>query len=63
MASHANHPATRQPADTPVTESPDWPTIFHPRGVIRLVSLAEEQCLRGKLRTPGREESGQRILD
>lgn len=28
-----------------VCESPDWPTVFHPPGVIRLVTPAEEAAL------------------
>ncbi|MEO7712340.1 MAG: hypothetical protein ABIV10_05425 [Gemmatimonadaceae bacterium] len=31
--------------DPNVTESPDWPTTYHPPGVIRLVTPAEEAVL------------------
>jgi hypothetical protein len=54
MASPAEKPAVPRPAGVQVTESPDWPTVFHPPGVIRLVTPAEEQaalrCARSVMR-------------
>ena len=36
---------TARHVDPNVTESPDGPTIFHPPGVIRLVTPADEAAL------------------
>ena len=43
-ADQASHAGARH-VDPNVTESPDWPTIYHPPGVIRLVTPAEEAVL------------------
>jgi hypothetical protein len=37
-------PAVTPSAATRVTESPEWPTVFHPPGVIRIVTPAEAQA-------------------
>jgi hypothetical protein len=37
-------PAVTPSAATRVTESPEWPTVFHPPGVIRIVTPAEKQA-------------------
>lgn len=43
-AERGSHAGDRH-LDPNVTESPDWPTIYHPRGVIRLVTPADEEVL------------------
>ena len=43
-AEHGSHAGTRH-VDPNVTESPEFPTIYHPAGVIRLVTPAEEAVL------------------
>ncbi len=43
-AEHGSHAGARH-IDPNVTESPDWPTTFHPPSVIRLVTPAEEAVL------------------
>jgi hypothetical protein len=44
IASPADIPAVTPSVATRVTESPEWPTVFHPPGVIRIVTPAEEQA-------------------